>query len=88
MDQPSNSQMTAFECHVCGNRTSSISEVSEVFELDGRRVLVEHVPAEVCSRCGEAVFSAETAEKIRRLVHGHAKPTSTLSVEVFEFAQA
>ena len=88
MVQSSDSQMNAFECHVCGNRLSAAEHVSEVFEIDGRRVLVEHVPAEVCSRCGEAVFSADTAEKVRRLVHGQAKPTSTLSVEVFEFAQA
>ncbi|MGH7961373.1 MAG: YgiT-type zinc finger protein [Candidatus Binatia bacterium] len=27
--------------------------------VDGRRVLVEGIPAEVCERCGEATFSCE-----------------------------
>jgi len=59
---------------------------SEVFFVDGRRVLVERIPAEICKRCGEATFSAETGERIRLLLHGDARPTGTLPLEVFELA--
>ncbi len=72
-----------FECHVCGNKTARQEFVSEVFEIDGRRALVEHIPAEVCERCGEATFSRETAERVRRMVHGEARPTATLPLDVF-----
>ena len=37
-----------------------------------RRVLVEHIPAQVCERCAEATFSSETAEKTRLLLPGCA----------------
>jgi HTH-type transcriptional regulator / antitoxin MqsA len=74
-----------FKCHVCGSTTAKNEFVSEVFTIDGRRVLVEHIPAQVCERCGEATFSRETTEKIRRLVHD-ANPSKTVSLDVFALA--
>jgi HTH-type transcriptional regulator / antitoxin MqsA len=56
-----------FTCHVCGGTVPKFEFVSEVFTVDDRRVLVEHIPAELCQRCGEATFSRETTEKIRQL---------------------
>ena len=74
-----------FKCHVCGSTTAKNEFVSEVFTIEGRRVLVEHIPAQVCERCGEAVFSRETTEKVRRLVHD-APPARTVSLDVFALA--
>ncbi len=71
-----------FQCHVCGGSAAKSDVVSEVFTFDGRRVLVEHIPAQVCERCGEATFSRETTEKIRRLVHD-ARPAKTIPLDVF-----
>jgi HTH-type transcriptional regulator/antitoxin MqsA len=76
--------MTEFKCHVCGNETARNVFVNEVLEVDGRRVLVEHVPAQVCTRCREAVFSRETTERVRQLVHGAGRPTRTIALDVFE----
>ena len=59
-----------FQCHVCGNKSARDEFVSEVFTVDGRRVLVEQIPAQVCDRCGEATFSGDTAERVRRVVRG------------------
>lgn len=72
-----------FTCHVCGHTVAKSEFVSEVFTIDGRRVLVEHIPAQVCQRCGEATFSRETTEKIRQLVRGAGRPTKTVPLEVF-----
>lgn len=74
-----------FKCHVCGNTAAKSEFVSEVFTLDDRRVLVEHIPAQVCERCGEPVFARETTEQIRRLVHG-ARPAKTVPLDVFALA--
>ncbi len=74
-----------FKCNVCGSTTSKIEFVSEVFTINDRRVLVEHIPAELCERCGEATFSRETTEKIRRLVH-EAHPSKTVPLDVFALA--
>jgi len=74
-----------FNCHVCGNTAAKSEFVSEVFTVDGRRVLVEHIPARVCERCGEAVFSRETTEHIRLLVH-NTRPAKTIPLDVFALA--
>lgn len=74
-----------FNCHVCGSTAAKNEFVSEVFTIDGRRVLVEHIPAQVCERCGEAAFSRETTEKVRRLVHG-ARASKTVPLDVFALA--
>ena len=74
-----------FRCHVCGSTAAKSEFVSEVFTIEGRRVLVEHIPAQVCERCGEATFSRETTESIRLLVHS-ARPAKTVPLDVFALA--
>ena len=74
-----------FNCHVCGHHAAKSEFVSEVFTVEGRRVLVEHIPAQVCERCGEAVFSRETTERIRLLVHD-TRPAKTIPLDVFALA--
>jgi len=75
-----------FQCHVCGSNEARDELVSEVFQIDGKPVLVERIPARVCARCGEATFSRETTEKIRRMVHGEAKPLKSVRMNVFAYA--
>jgi len=82
MDRSSTTELTMFKCHVCGGSAAKSGFVSEVFTIDDRRVLVEHIPAQVCERCGEATFSRETTEKIRQLVHD-ARPAKTVPLDVF-----
>lgn len=75
--------MSNFKCHVCGSDAAKDEVVSEVFAVQGRRVLVERIPAQVCRRCGEPTFSRETTERIRLLVHGAGQPVRTVPLEVF-----
>ena len=74
-----------FRCHVCGATEAREELVSEVFQIEGKPVLVEGIPASVCLHCGEATFSRETTEKIRRMVHGEAKPLKSVLMDVFAF---
>jgi YgiT-type zinc finger domain-containing protein len=75
-----------FKCHVCGSSEYREEFVNEVFQIDGKPVLVEKIPAQVCVRCGEEIFSRETTEKVRLLVHGKAKPIKSVQVDVFAYA--
>ena len=75
-----------FRCDVCGGRDRRTETVSEVFEVDGKRVLVENIPAEVCVQCGEMTFSRDTTERVRRMVHGEAEPVGVVELEVFAYA--
>jgi len=74
-----------FSCHVCGSTEAKKECINEIFQIDNKPVLVENIPAMVCVRCGEETFSCETTERIRRMVHGEAKPVKSVSMEVFTF---
>jgi YgiT-type zinc finger domain-containing protein len=60
--------------------------VSEIFQIDGKFLLVENIPATVCSHCGEATFSRETTERIRKnLHHGESQPIKAISMDVYAY---
>ena len=74
-----------FDCHVCGKTESRQELVREVFDIDGRPVRVEQIPAPVCTHCGGPVFSRDTTERVRRMVHGEAKPIRSIQMDVFAY---
>ena len=74
-----------FRCHVCGSTEAKEDFVDEVFQIDHKHLLVQQIPAMVCERCGEKIFSRETTEKIRRMIHGEAKPVKSVSMDVFSY---
>ena len=74
-------------CQVCSATEAHQALVDEVFVINGKYVLVESIPASICTRCGEATFSRETTERIRRLAHGEVPPVHTVALEVFAYAQ-
>ena len=75
-----------FTCTVCGAGESREALVEEVFPIDGRYVLVDRIPAAVCTRCGEESFSREITERVRLMVHGRERPMKSVALKVFEFA--
>jgi YgiT-type zinc finger domain-containing protein len=74
-----------FKCHVCNSDKSHPETVSEIFQIDGKFLLVENIPATVCSHCGEATFSRETTERIRKNLHGESQPIKAISVDVYAY---
>lgn len=75
-----------FTCPVCNSSQSRVELVEETFRIEGRYVLVEGVPSEVCCQCGERSYSRETTEKVRSLVRCGASPRESVSMPVYEFA--
>ena len=75
-----------YSCVVCHGDESREEPVDEVFDVDGRYVLVCAVPSTVCSRCGERSFSRGTTEKVRTLVNGTAPPITSVTMQRYEFA--
>ena len=74
-----------FACPVCNSSQSQVELVEETFKIDGRYILVDRIPAEVCRQCGERSYSRETTEKVRRLVRCGASPRESVSMPVYEF---
>ena len=72
-------------CSICHSDESREEAVDEVFDVDGRYVLVNGIPAKVCARCGEQTFSREAVEKVRLMVRVEAKPSESVSMDVFNF---
>lgn len=70
-----------FRCGVCGSADYQTEYISEVFNIQREFHLVENIPAMVCSRCEGEVFSRETTECIRVMLHGESKPTRYASVK-------
>ncbi len=77
-----------FKCHVCGSEASHSKYVSEVFNINGKFHLVEDIPATVCDRCQEEIFSRETTERIRLMLHGEKKPIRSIPLDVFSYGEA
>ena len=74
-------------CDFCGGKLSS--KVTDIeLKRRGRWVIIEDVPAEVCSRCGEKYLSAEVAEKIDRLLQGKPHVEKTITVPVMRWGAA
>ena len=84
VDRPLSEEINMLTCSTCGAKGNREEFVEEVFRIDGKHVLVDHIPASVCARCGEESFSRETTERVRLLVHGKAKPTKSIALKVFE----
>ena len=76
------------KCQVCGRDAFRIAQVTETFRVDERLFVVEGIPAEVCEHCGEPIFAADTAERIRRLIHGPHETLRELRAEVVAFSAA
>lgn len=60
--------------------------VTYTLEVEGRIVVIEHVPARVDEETGERYFAPETVERIRRIVHEGHEPTRIIEAAVFDFA--
>jgi len=86
MEGVSKTEVVMKRCEVCGNTVFHHEYVDEFFRVGKDTILVEQVPAQVCDRCGEASFSRETVEKVRRMVQEHTQPTRRFEVEALAFA--
>ncbi len=74
-----------FRCHVCGSTNAEHAHVNEIFHVDNKPVLVEGIPAAICRRCGERIFSRETMERVRKMVHESTEPSRRIALDVLTF---
>jgi YgiT-type zinc finger domain-containing protein len=63
-------------------------EVTFVYDEGKDYLVVEHVPAEVCSKCGEKIYSPEVTEELLKFAKKEFKPVKTINVPVFDFSEA
>ena len=73
-------------CPACqGETTHRLIVYTQWFE--GKLVAVEHVPADVCTRCGEQNFDPDTVNRIQQVIYRGA-PVGSLEVPLYDLAAA
>jgi YgiT-type zinc finger domain-containing protein len=58
-----------------------------VHEYKGAVIIVENVPAEVCSQCGEPLLHPDVVERIQRIVWEQPSPKRRDSVPVYDLSE-
>ncbi len=59
--------------------------VAYTLQIEGRFIIIEHVPARVSLRTGERFFSPQTVERLQRIVWEEKTPSRVVETPVFEF---
>ena len=71
-------------CHFCrGNLEKSTTEFMD--KMDNFIVVIENIPCEKCTQCGEAYFTDEVAEKIEQILDSIKMISSSLTVTVIDY---
>ena len=73
-------------CDVCTAGQRRPQPIRYTLATADRLVLVEHVPAEVCDRCGEVTLSPIVVERLQQTVWQHEPPARFIETPVYEFA--
>ena len=60
--------------------TYEMKTITHMIADDGKTLLIEGVPAEVCSVCGDVLLSLETVEHIEQLLQQPGPPAHTAPV--------
>lgn len=64
-------------CIVCRNGDTGPGTTTVTFHRDGRTLVVNEVPAEVCENCGEAYVAEDVTAELLRIA-GEARQTEAI----------
>ena len=73
-------------CVFCGGKVEK-KRVTFSYDEDNKYLLVENVPAEVCTKCGEKTYSPEVTDELLRFTRNKFQPAKIIEVPVFDFAE-
>ena len=77
-------EVIKMQCPFCGGESAK-ETVTFSYEEEDRYIFIEHVPADVCSRCGEKIYSPEVTDELLRIARKELKPARKIEVPVYEF---
>ena len=58
-------------------------EIVHTVRRAGQVVVIDHVPAEVCSVCGDVLLTPATIRQIERLLDSATRPTTTVPLYTY-----
>ena len=62
-----------YNCNICNSTSYSNETVKKFYEIDGEIIVVDNIPAKVCSNCKKENFTKETLKHIQELIFGEPK---------------
>jgi len=74
------------KCVFCGGMLEE-NVVTFTYEEGDKYLFIEHVPALVCNKCGERIYSPEVTDKLLKFAKDEFMPVKTVKVPVFDFAE-
>lgn len=75
------------KCLVCRGKMVD-RKVTVDLRIRDELLIIEEVPATVCDRCGERVFTPEITRRLQTLAKQRKKPPRTVAVPVFSLDKA
>jgi YgiT-type zinc finger domain-containing protein len=73
-------------CHIClGDLEERL--IRYVQDYKGTVVIIENVPALVCTQCGEQLLEPGVVDKIQQLVWNQPEPKKRAEVPVYDLAE-
>lgn len=73
------------KCEVCGIGERREKRIRYHADIQGKLVLIEHVPATVCDHCGETSIAPSVASTVQRIVREGKSPARAIETPVYEF---
>ena len=84
VDHAASKEVRAMRCSIdaCPGTYESDTVVHTVRHA-GKVTVIDHVPAEVCSTCGDVLLAAETIRRIEVLLEQRMQPMTTVPLYVY-----
>ncbi len=74
------------KCIFCGGKLEK-KIVTFYYKEGSKYLLVENVPAEVCMKCGEKIYSPQVTDELLKFAGDKFKPVKSIKIPVFDFAK-
>ena len=78
--------MNLKKCPLCGGSLEE-RRITHAQQYQGRIVILENVPAEVCRQCGEVLLRPGVLERLQDLVWTEGTPKRTAQVPVYDLTE-
>ncbi len=75
------------KCPVC-HEGMRMKRIRHVQTWEDRVVVFENVPAEVCGRCGETLFTGQIVDRLNQVLWSMGPATRTMEVPVYDLSAA
>lgn len=82
----SNKDENLKKCPLCGGGLEN-KRITHAQQYQGRIVILENVPAEVCRQCGEVLLRPGVLDRLQDLVWAEGTPKRTAQVPVYDLTE-